>query len=266
MPSRAVLRKKARKEKSLIKKSKLEDLNAHKKAINLFDGKNSTLLKKSHGRVSVVDQTLTIDGPGDKNTCTITELSDLDQENSNVSALTHKERKKMEAKKRFAKQVKRASCELSSLVPSSNEKETISAGEKLRHDPRFKNGTFWRDRKERRSRTLFLGGIPIHYSVEKVIDLIMTLLDGNNETYEILQNRPEGIAVVEKVDFLPLNHHSKVRNMFVSIQSTSLAKCIAGLLNGYKVELYALRCNFVDDKKERAEAISRRDQKSTKKV
>ena len=41
-----------------------------------------------------------------------------------------------------------------------------------RHDPKFAHGTFWRDRKEKKKRTLFIGNLPAAYPKDAVRDTL----------------------------------------------------------------------------------------------
>ncbi|ORC88644.1 putative RNA-binding protein [Trypanosoma theileri] len=118
----------------------------------------------------------------------------------------------------------------------------------LRHDPKFANGTFWRTRKERRQRTVFLGNVPIQFTEQNVMDLVSTAVDA------------EGVAgrVVEAVDFLPAKPRARQRHMFVTLCTKEIASQVVGLLNAYKLAGSELRCNFAADKAQRSEAISRR--------
>ncbi|KPI88303.1 putative RNA binding protein [Leptomonas seymouri] len=131
-------------------------------------------------------------------------------------------------------------------------------GPKLRHDPRFKRGTFWRDRKEKRARTLFLGGIPSYFTVKQVTDFISTVIDSDPSAIDYVVQLGKGKEVVEEVDMLPAKHHGKVKHMYVTMASVPLAGCAATILDRYVMEGRELRCNFAADKMQREEAIRRR--------
>lgn len=130
---------------------------------------------------------------------------------------------------------------------------------KLRHDPKFKYGTFWRDRKEKRARTLFLGGIPTYFTVKQIMDFIGTVVDSDPNAIDYVDQVGRDVDVVEAVDMLPAKHHSKVKHMYVTMASVPLAGCAAAMLDRYKMEGRELRCNFAADKTQREEAIRRRN-------
>lgn len=133
------------------------------------------------------------------------------------------------------------------------------AGPRLRHDPKFKHGTFWRDRKEKRARTLFLGGIPAYFTIRQVTDFISTVIDSDPNAIDYVDAIGKGTEVVEEVDMLPVKHQSKVKHMYVTMASVPLAGCAAAMLDRYKMEGRELRCNFAADKTQREEAIRRRN-------
>ncbi|KAH9599792.1 hypothetical protein LSM04_006245 [Trypanosoma melophagium] len=118
----------------------------------------------------------------------------------------------------------------------------------LRHDPKFTNGNFWRTRKERRQRTVFLGNVPIQFTEQNVMDLVSTAVDA------------AGVAgrLVETVDFLPAKPRARQRHMYVTLCTRDIAAQVVGLLDAYKLAGSELRCNFAADKAQRSEAISRR--------
>ncbi|KAG5474248.1 hypothetical protein LSCM1_03026 [Leishmania martiniquensis] len=187
--------------------------------------------------------------------------------------LTRKERRRLETSQRLERQMARLNSSAAAAKEAMEEGAAQRCGTasdfsngdalaasvpKLRHDPKFENGTFWRDRKERRARTLFLGGIPLSFSVTQVKDFICTMLDSDSSANDYLQQVGKDGELVE-VSLLPAKQHSKVKNMYVTLASVSLAGCVAALLDGYKVEGRALRCNFASDKSQREEAIRRRN-------
>lgn len=129
---------------------------------------------------------------------------------------------------------------------------------KLRHDPKFKHGTFWRERKEKRARTLFLGGLPSYFLAKQVKDFISTVVDSDPNSTDYVDQIGKDKEVVEDVDMLPVKHQSKVRHMYVTMASVPLAGCAAALLDRYRMDGKELRCNFAADKTQRGEAIRRR--------
>ncbi|GET89932.1 RNA binding protein, putative [Leishmania tarentolae] len=188
--------------------------------------------------------------------------------------LTRKERRRLETSQRLEWQMLRLSSTAKAAREMTEEAAaqqqgtpgdvadggTVAVSEpQLRHDPKFKHGTFWRDRKEKRARTLFLGGIPSSFSVKQVKDFISTVIDLDPDATEYADQIGENKEVVEEVDMLPVKHHSKVKHMYVTMASVPLAGCAAAALNGYKVEGKELRCNFAADKVQREEAIRRRN-------
>lgn len=188
--------------------------------------------------------------------------------------LTRKERRRWETSRRLERQMSRLNSKATAAkemveeaaaqqrgTPSDDvHGDVVAVSEpKLRHDPKFKHGTFWRDRKEKRARTLFLGGIPSAFSVKQVKDFISTVIDLDPDATEYADQVGQNTEVVEEVDMLPVKHHSKVKHMYVTMASVPLAGCAAAVLNGYKVEGRELRCNFAADKTQREEAIRRRN-------
>lgn len=133
------------------------------------------------------------------------------------------------------------------------------AAPRLRHDPKFKHGTFWRDRKEKRARTIFLGGVPSYFTVKQVTDFISTVIDSDTNAIDYVDAIGKEKDVVEEVDMLPAKHQSKVKHMYVTMASVPLAGCAAAMLDRYKMEGRELRCNFAADKTQRDEAIRRRN-------
>ncbi|KAG5499742.1 hypothetical protein GH5_03876 [Leishmania sp. Ghana 2012 LV757] len=187
--------------------------------------------------------------------------------------LTRREHRRWETSQRLERQMSRlnssatvakevdekGAAQRSSTVSNFGDGDAVAASEaKPRHDPKFKHGTFWRDRKERRARTLFLGGIPPSLSVRQVKDFIHTMLDSDSGAIEYMQKMSKDTEVVEEVCMLPAKQHSKAKHMYVTMASVSLAGCAAAVLDGYKVQGRELRCNFASDKSQREEAIRRR--------
>lgn len=186
--------------------------------------------------------------------------------------LSRKERHRWETSQRLERQMTRLSTtaaatkemldEAAAQQPGTHGAPTAegpAAEVKLRHDPKFRNGTFWRDRKEKRARTLFLGGIPASFTVKQVKDFISTVVDSDPNAIDYVDQIGKETEVVEEVDMLPAKHQGKVKHMYVTMASVALAGCAAAMLDRYKVEGRELRCNFAADKTQREEAIRRRD-------
>lgn len=128
-----------------------------------------------------------------------------------------------------------------------------------RHDPRFVNGTFWRDRKERRARTVFLGGLPVkNFTPAHVEKLITSTLRGDPAAQSYLENLGANASPLSNVEYLSLKSGGKVRHMYVTLASVPLAGCLCTSLDGKEFNGRLLRCNFAADKAQRAEAIRRR--------
>ncbi|KAK7197445.1 RNA binding protein [Novymonas esmeraldas] len=189
--------------------------------------------------------------------------------------LTRKERRRWETSQRLDRQMTRLNTTAAAVKEMLEEataaqhggtaSDTGSAGveaasaPKLRHDPKFKNGMFWRDRKEKRARTLFLGGVPSSFTVRQVQDFISTVVDSDPGAVDYVAQIGKDAQLVEEVEVLAAKHQSKVKHMYVTMASVPLAGCAAAMLNGYKMEGKELRCNFAADKSQREEAIRRRN-------
>lgn len=185
--------------------------------------------------------------------------------------MTHKQRKKHQARLRLEKQMARLRESAADTDPASASAESVAKAEDgeegrapegrgpaLRHDPRFANGTFWRDRKERRARTLFLGGVPAHFTVQHVKDFVSTVVDSDPGATEFIAQLQPGTPLVEGVDMLEAKHGAKVKHMYVTMASVPIAFIASARLDGMRMDQRSLRCNFASDKAQRAEAIRRR--------
>lgn len=188
-------------------------------------------------------------------------------------SLTRKERRKLETERKLERHLGRLEAQRARLEhggqPSTvklefkNDQDVeVSTAVKeapLRHDPRFVNGTFWRDRKEKRARTLFLGGIPAkNFTKLEVEELITSTLRKDPAAQEYLKALSSESSLFTDIDYLPLKHDAKVRNLYVTLASVPLAGCLASRLDGMPLGGKKLRCNFAADKSQRAEAIRRR--------
>merc|ERR1711916_410991 len=118
-----------------------------------------------------------------------------------------------------------------------------------RHKIKHVNGSFWRERKEQKKRTLFMGGFPADYTAADVTELIHSV---------------EGAAgAVQSVDFIGEKQvgqrklQNRPRNAFVLLTSIDAAHAALSLY-GMKLGLTALRVNFSDDRSQRAAAIAKR--------
>lgn len=255
MPSRAVLRKKARREAKKVKATTLT-------------------LKEVK---SVVECDIPPAGcspsssPNPRKRARPSDYDDVTSETLvDAPALTRKERRRRETAERLERQMRRL--EAARHDDGDREDRDAAGGEscpgpnetprKERHDPRFQNGTFWKDRKEKRARTVFLGGIPVkQYNREDVENFIMSTLRKDSASAAYLREvelEKGGVSPIETVDFLPLKRDAKVRNMYIRLASVGLAGCLAACLNGFSLQGKKLRCNFASDKAQREEAIRRR--------
>lgn len=263
MPSRAVTRKKARKE-AKKKKAETEKATIIEAAANAAKANHVVrpltsvigLATKEPSATSFVAVPPRVAVPLHSRTAVKFDPEPMPE------GLTHKQRKKWESKQRLMKQMTRlanvsgVAAEGETAATSGVCLETTGATRE-RHDPRWSNGTFWRTRKERRARTLFLGGIPTRMSQQDIKDFILTLLDSDSRAKGYLQELG-GADAVEDVDFLPLKHFTKLRHMYVTMRSVPIAECAALLLDGYRLEEQKLRCNFAADRSQRVIAIQRR--------
>nr|CCD15808.1 unnamed protein product [Trypanosoma congolense IL3000] len=258
MPSRAVLRKKARRE------SKRRKQEAEGTKVGIATNATTTVQRqerphKPQPKPPAVEPRM---GQRMKRA---RQGADEKEEDTTTDGVSRKERKRFEAKRRLERQLKalnRAEADCSAEVGEADgEAGSCPDAEAQRHDPKYKNGTFWRDRKERRKRTVFLGNVPVRFKEHDVESLVR-----NELRRSWVPSEDEGAAeadviegeVVESVDFLNTMTNARRRHMYVTMRSVELAECVAKALNGKQVEGIALRCNFAADKTERKEAIQRR--------
>ncbi|ESL08698.1 RNA-binding protein [Trypanosoma rangeli SC58] len=272
MPSRAVLRKKARRE------SKRRQLEVEGATVAFSLPKSEVLHNHAPQQMEntgvMEKRAAALSRKRPRETAVVVEPAVAVE---STEGMTRKERKRFESKQRFERQLARvnaavakeegatstmaattvqvAGTEANSLFPTQ--------GEKLRHDPKFKNGTFWRTRKERRGRTVFLGNVPARFTAQDVTDFVSSVLDayylrGEDDVNGTKTEGEEGsgdVVLVDSVDFLPTKPRAKHRHMFVTLQSKEVADRVVSLLDAYKLEGAAVRCNFASDKTQRGEAI-----------
>ncbi|EKF39193.1 RNA-binding protein, putative [Trypanosoma cruzi marinkellei] len=275
MPSRAVLRKKARRE------SKHRRLEAEDAAVDVAlqpcQGAQSNL---PHGAGDTGGTEKRVETAARKRPRSVAVVEAAAETAESMAGMSRKERKRFEAKQKFERQLARLNAAVgkdedntanktgTAMQAAEAEAKALSPmrGETLRHDPKFKNGTFWRMRKERRGRTVFLGNMPARFSVQEVKDFVSSVFDAHcaqnnedvNNTSEEREEGSAGVAVVDLVDFLPAPPRVKHRHMFVTLQSKEVAEQVVRLLDAYKLDGVTLRCNFASDKAQRGEAIRRR--------
>ena len=117
-----------------------------------------------------------------------------------------------------------------------------------RHDPKHTAGTFWKERKERKKRTLFIGGLPSNFKADDLNALLDSVSPGQ---------------AAAEIDFvggsLPDRKASqRPRNAFVLFHTSDEAHAAQTALNGFMIHGSRLRVNFSDDKAQRETAINKR--------
>lgn len=141
-----------------------------------------------------------------------------------------------------------------------------------RHDPKFIHGTFWRDRKEKKKRTLFVGNLPAAYPKDAVRSTLEAVVAAAAEhtNQEILNigapmgadGTPSSVVgppFVTEVDLLPARRGQTLVSGYVTFSTYAVSQFAQSILNGLPLEGKALRANAADDKNQRAEAIRRRE-------
>nr|CCC53302.1 putative RNA binding protein [Trypanosoma vivax Y486] len=260
MPSRAVIRKKARRETKLRNR-------ANDKALAIAIA-NKVSDVDDKGQVSSTAASKSEVEESRRRLLPDTAVKENAEALSGTEGMSRKERKRMKAKQRLKRQLERlnaARVRKTAVAVRDEQGESDEKGEDaktspatsgtvLRHDPKFTNGTFWRTRKERRRRTVFLGNMPIRYTVENVTNFVTTTVRASILT--------EGVdpaeEIVDSVDLLKPTPKAKWAHMYVTLQSVELAGQAIKALDGLKLEGAALRCNFAADKEQRKMAIQRR--------
>lgn len=130
-----------------------------------------------------------------------------------------------------------------------------------RHNPKYTSGSFWRDRKEKKKRTLFVGNLPGELSKAKITETLNGVLGGEGE--------------IESVDVITSRNGTGLKQcayvLFCTLDAATRAQPV---LDGYALRLEGphfrfdgtprevttkLRCNFADDSKQRSLAIQIRD-------
>jgi hypothetical protein len=126
----------------------------------------------------------------------------------------------------------------------------------IRHDPKFSSGNFWRERKEKKKRTLFVGNLPARsfYKTSNVIELVRSIVEASEESAKL-----DCATLVEHVEFLGQKKGAMVHHAYVTFASLPAATLAQQLLDGLPVERQTLRANFSADKQMRSIAISKRN-------
>ncbi|KAG5500339.1 hypothetical protein JKF63_03431 [Porcisia hertigi] len=298
MPSRAVIRKKQRRD-AKRKKTEEESRILPQDLASVPLGIDESLLRLSSSKVDLPLNSMSTEPPVSRKRALAPLSADPSSSRSSadgVSAsfahpvkrqrletlppermpdgLSRKERRRWETSQRLERQMSRLVSNLTASkeamegaaaqhfgsASGANDCDVVALSEmKPRHDPKYKQGTFWRDRKEKRARTLFLGGIPASFSVQEVKNLVCALVNTDSGARDYVDEIDKDAELVEEVDMLPVKHNSKVKHMYVTMASVSLAGCAAAVLDRYKLKGRELRCNFAADKSQREEAIRRRN-------
>eukprot|EP00796_Vickermania_ingenoplastis_P008635 gene8635-6066_t len=246
MPSRAVLRKKARREAKRSKNPAPKEGTTTKPSPKVSAPASTLATPPAAAKQSdakALPRQLPTPRKRERDTADAAALA----------ALPRKERHRLETARRLEREVER----LQAVAQRSADAGAAPPVE--RHDPRFTNGTFWRNRKERRARTLFLGGIPaVGYSKAQIEELITSTLQKDPAAAPYLEQLESDVSPLDDIDYLPVKHGAKVRNMYVTLANVGLAGCLSMRLDGTALHGKKLRCNFAADKTQRAEAIRKR--------
>lgn len=162
-----------------------------------------------------------------------------------------------------------------------------------RHDERFIGGTYWKERKERKRKTLFVGNLPMYYDQHTTKDYLVGILEAHgvvdgNQKDEVLEAKMLDFAAgkiteagpafnrkadkdggfygshcpILSIDFLPTKANAKTRHAYVCFRTMEIAEQAQKLLDGAQPEAQntnRLRVNFSDDKNQRDTAINKRE-------
>lgn len=295
MPSRAVLRKKARRDAKKMKAADPAATPTLCERVNASDAKPALLSSKTSIREQPNEMASTSLLPAFRFSSSSKSSRKRERENEEESlsvGLSRKEKRRLQLQNRLEKEIyrlevqkKREALKAVKMVeqecrkagdkvftdaewlsPSSNPEGILSSSlssidqaEPVRHDPCFINGTFWRNRKERRARTVFLGGLPVkNFTLPHVEKLIISTLRNDVDAASLLEELSEGSRSLSSIDSLPLRPGGKVRHMYVTLASVPLAARLISCLDGKEFNGRKLRCNFAADKNQRSEAIRKR--------
>lgn len=197
----------------------------------------------------------------------MTSNSKRQREGENYSHLTRKERRRAETQRKLEKQISRLDADARrGSAPVLDDKPVeggIAEGDappsaatpeppKLRHDPKFFNGTFWKERKEKKKRTLFVGNLPLTSTPKTITALVDAVLASS------IADDVEGVAMVEGVDILPKKFGARVVHAYVTLRSAEMIPEAIKLLDNLPIDNNNLRVNPADDKDQRDKAISKR--------
>lgn len=298
MPSRAVVRKKARRE---VKKKKTVDIKSSLgicQSLSTVAGKPalvSSISVVSDGWKESTPLSLCATSASSSHPSNLARKREREvaDESSFSVNLSRKERHRLRLESRLEKEIIRLDAQRKreelkirkNIVKDSNEADptnsaplqsesplcmdddeklspspsSMSSVMRVRHDQKFVNGTFWRDRKERRARTVFLGGLPLkNFGPSHVEKMIISTLRSNPDAQTHLKTLGVDTSPLSTIDYLQVKPGGKVRNMYVTLASVPLAECLISSLDRKEFNGRLLRCNFAADKTERAEAIKKR--------
>lgn len=245
----------------------------------------------------------------------VTKLSNLDR------PLTRKERLKLETAMRSEKQLERqqrlgerldaAEAEALQAYKTSLRKkeegdETAEGDDaeapappklpeiQLRHDERFVGGTYWKERKEKKKKTLFVGNLPMYYDQHIAKDYLVGILESHGvvdgaQRDQVLEAKMLDFAAgkisdvdkkvpnkkadkdggfygplcpVLSIDLLPVKANARTRHAYVTFRTIDIAQKAQKLMDGAQPEAQnpnRLRVNFSDDSTQRETAIGKRE-------
>lgn len=156
---------------------------------------------------------------------------------------SRKEARKEQLSQRFAEKLQKLEVAAARIA-------TLPADQPDRHAPKHTEGSFWKQRKEKKKRTVFLGSLPSSFDKRRIEELIT-------------QQVPE--AVVEAVDLIGAQNAAQRRfakavAAYVCLGTLEQAWSVKEKLNGFAMPQHhtTLRCNFSNDKEERQKAIAKR--------
>lgn len=211
---------------------------------------------------STVDMPVASDAAGAADT-PVTALADRAED----SGTSRKDRKRQEAAKRLERQMTRlhsetarATLAASSVAPdasnhpvgeNSEEIPTTGTTPALRHDPKYINGTFWKERKDRKRRTLFVGNLPVTSTKGTIAELVDAVLGANTE-------EKSSDTAIDGIEILPVKYGARVVHAYVTFKTLELSNTAQSLLSDLPVGPNKLRVNNAADKQQRAVAIAKR--------
>ena len=136
-----------------------------------------------------------------------------------------------------------------------------------RHDPRHTTGTFWRDRKDAKRRTLFMGNLPLGYGQPQIRELASSALSAAT-------GDTENSDPVEDIDIIGKKKATggpppRCVNAYVTFKTLEAAQHVCKQLDQHQLRtdvapgrpgssLHTLRVNFSADKTQRSVAIAKR--------